>query len=75
MVREKIIPDLPIDKLSEHAIMLMDNRLMMEREALPYGGVDEMLKAFESDFAAARSYSVPEFIAMLREEFGQEPDA
>jgi hypothetical protein len=69
MVREKIIPNLPIDELSDHATMLVDNQAMMERETLPYGGVDEMLKAFESEFADARSYSVPEFIAMLRAEF------
>ena len=66
MVVEDGLPDLPLQDLSVTQLFQIDMRIMMEREAVQYGGVEEMLECFESEFEDAKAYSsLEEFMKML----------
>ena len=72
MVAEGGLPDLAQQDLSVTQLIQIDMRITMEREAVQYGGVEEMLKCFESEFENAKVFSsLAEFMLMLT---GKEPD-
>ena len=66
MVADGGLPDLALQDLSATQLFQIDMRIMMEREAVQYGGVEEMLESFESEFENATAYSsLAEFMLML----------
>ena len=51
MVNEGFLSNLPLQALSDTERMQIDNRLMMEDQAVSYGGIDNMLDSFEEELA------------------------
>lgn len=68
MIAEGFMPDVPMHELSDVERMQIDNRLLMEDQAVEYGGIDAMLNSFEQEMKTAKSYdSVEAFMASLHE--------
>jgi hypothetical protein len=68
MIAEGFMPNMPMHELSDVEWMQIDNRLMMEDQAVEYGGINEMLDTFEREMKTAKSYdSVEAFMASLHE--------